>query len=183
MADWYKDAVFYELPVKAFADGDGDGVGDFKGLTGRLDYLKDLGVDCLWILPMYPSPLRDDGYDIADFYGIHSSYGTVEDFQMFLDAAHARDMRVIADLVMNHTSDQHRWFQASRSDPTGPYGDYYVWSDDDTRFPDARIIFVDTEPSNWTFDPIRKQYFWHRFFSHQPDLNFDNPNVQRSIID
>jgi maltose alpha-D-glucosyltransferase/alpha-amylase len=182
-SDWYKDAVFYELHVKAFADGDGNGVGDFAGLTNNLDYVKDLGVDCLWILPAYPSPLRDDGYDIADFYGIHPDYGTVEDFQKFLDAAHARDIRVIADLVMNHTSDLHPWFQASRSDPASPYADYYVWSDTDRRYRDARIIFVDTEKSNWTFDPGRKAYYWHRFFHHQPDLNYDNPAVRAAMLD
>jgi maltose alpha-D-glucosyltransferase/alpha-amylase len=182
-SDWYKDAVFYEVHVKAFADSDGDGVGDFAGLTERLDYLRDLGVDCLWVLPMYASPLRDDGYDIADFYSIHPSYGTVEDFQKFLDAAHARGLRVIADLVMNHTSDQHPWFQASRSDPAGPYGDYYVWSDTDQRYREARIIFIDTEKSNWAWDPVRKQYYWHRFFSHQPDLNYDNPEVRRAMLD
>jgi maltose alpha-D-glucosyltransferase/alpha-amylase len=181
--DWYKDAVFYEVHVKAFADSDGDGVGDFAGLTERLDYLRDLGVDCLWVLPMYASPLRDDGYDIADFYAIHPAYGTVEDFQKFLDAAHARGLRVIADLVMNHTSDQHPWFEASRTDPGGPYGDYYVWSDTDQRYRQARIIFIDTEKSNWTWDPVRKQYYWHRFFSHQPDLNYDNPEVRRAMLD
>jgi maltose alpha-D-glucosyltransferase/alpha-amylase len=181
--DWYKDAVFYELHVKAFADADGNGIGDFAGLTNNLDYVKDLGVDCLWILPMYPSPLRDDGYDIADFYGIHPAYGTVEDFQKFLDAAHARDIRVIADLVMNHTSDQHPWFQASRSDPASPYADYYVWSDTDRRYADARIIFVDTEKSNWAYDPARKAYYWHRFFHHQPDLNWDNPDVRTAMLD
>src|SRR5262249_25602270 len=154
--DWYKDAVFYEVHVKAFRDGNGDGIGDFAGLTESLDYIQELGVDCLWILPMYPSPLRDDGYDIADFYGIHPAYGTVEDFQKFLDAAHARDLRVITDLVMNHTSDQHPWFQASRSSATSPYADYYVWSPSDRRFADARIIFVDTEKSNWTLDPTRR---------------------------
>src|SRR5262245_63024112 len=132
--DWYKDAIFYEVHVKAFRDGNGDGIGDFVGLTESLDYIKDLGVDCLWVLPMYPSPLRDDGYDIADFYGIHPSYGTVEDFQKSLDAAHARELRVIADLVMNHTSDQHPWFQSSRSSPSSPYADYYVWSPTDHRF-------------------------------------------------
>jgi maltose alpha-D-glucosyltransferase/alpha-amylase len=183
MKDWYKDAVFYEVHVKAFYDADGNGVGDVSGLTARLDYLRELGVDCLWILPMYPSPLRDDGYDIADFHGIHPSYGTVEDFQTFLDAAHARGMRVIADLVMNHTSDAHPWFQASRTDPTGPYGDYYVWSDSDKRYADARVIFIDTERSNWAWDPVRKQYYWHRFFSHQPDLNFDNPQVRKAMLD
>jgi maltose alpha-D-glucosyltransferase/alpha-amylase len=183
VSDWYKDAVFYELHVKAFADADGDGVGDFVGLTQRLGYLQDLGVDCLWILPMFPSPLRDDGYDIADFYGIHPSYGKIEDFQAFLDAAHARGLRVIADLVMNHTSDQHPWFQASRSDPCGPYGDYYVWSETAQRYRDARIIFVDSEQSNWTWDSERKAYFWHRFFSHQPDLNWDNLEVRKAMLD
>jgi maltose alpha-D-glucosyltransferase/alpha-amylase len=179
---WYKDAVFYEVHVKAFADGDGNGIGDFAGLTANLDYVKDLGVDCLWILPMYPSPLKDDGYDIADFYGIHPSYGTIEDFQKFLDAAHERGLRVIADLVMNHTSDQHPWFQASRTGPAAPYGDYYVWSDTDRRYPDARIIFIDTEKSNWTLDPVRRQYYWHRFFSHQPDLNYDTPSVREAML-
>jgi maltose alpha-D-glucosyltransferase/alpha-amylase len=181
--DWYKDAVFYEVHVKAFKDANGDGVGDFAGLTESLDYIQDLGVDCLWILPMYPSPLRDDGYDISDFYAIHPSYGTVEDFQKFLDAAHARDLRVITDLVMNHTSDQHPWFQASRSGLASPYADYYVWSASDRRFADARIIFVDTEKSNWTLDPVRREYYWHRFFSHQPDLNYDNPAVRREMLD
>ncbi len=180
---WYKDAVFYEVHVKAFMDADGNGVGDFAGLTGKLDYVRDLGVDCLWILPMYPSPLRDDGYDIADFYGVHPAYGTVEDFQKFLDAAHDHGLRVIADLVMNHTSDQHPWFQAARSDPASPYRDYYVWSPTDQRYRDARIIFTDTEKSNWTWDPAAKQYYWHRFFSHQPDLNYDNAAVRSAMLD
>jgi len=181
--DWYKDAIFYEVHVKAFSDADGNGIGDFAGLTQRLDYVRDLGVDCLWILPMYPSPLRDDGYDIADFYGIHPAYGTVEDFQRFLDAAHARGLRVIADLVMNHTSDQHPWFQSSRVEPTGAYGDHYVWSPTDRRYEDARIIFIDTEKSNWTHDPVRHEYYWHRFFSHQPDLNYDNATVRKAMLD
>jgi maltose alpha-D-glucosyltransferase / alpha-amylase len=180
---WYKDAVFYEVHVKAFADGDGNGIGDFAGLTANLDYVKDLGVDCVWILPMYPSPLKDDGYDIADFYGIHPSYGNVEDFQKFLDAAHARGLRVIADLVMNHTSDQHPWFQGSRADRASEHGDYYVWSDTDRKYRDARIIFVDTEKSNWTLDAARGQYYWHRFFSHQPDLNYDVPAVRKAMLD
>ena len=180
---WYKTAVFYEVHVKAFMDADGNGVGDFAGLTSKLDYVRDLGVDCLWILPMYPSPLRDDGYDIADFFGVHPAYGSVEDFQKFLDAAHDRGLRVIADLVMNHTSDQHPWFQAGRSDPASPYRDYYVWSPTDQRYRDARIIFTDTEKSNWTWDPVAKQYYWHRFFSHQPDLNYDNPAVRSAMLD
>jgi maltose alpha-D-glucosyltransferase/alpha-amylase len=180
--DWYKDAIFYEVHVKAFQDSDGNGIGDFAGLTERLDYLKDLGVDCLWILPMYPSPLRDDGYDIADFQGVHPGYGTLEEVQKFLDAAHARGLRVIADLVMNHTSDQHPWFQASRLDPTGPYADYYVWSPTDRRYLDARVIFVDTEKSNWAWDPVRKAYYWHRFFSHQPDLNYEHPAVRAEML-
>ncbi len=183
MNDWYKDAIFYEVHVKAFFDGDGNGVGDFAGLTAKLDYLKELGVNCLWILPMYPSPLKDDGYDIADFYGIHPSYGNVADFQKFLDAAHERSLRVIADLVMNHTSDQHPWFQAARADRASPYRDYYVWSDTDQRYRDARIIFTDTETSNWSWDPVAKQYYWHRFFSHQPDLNYDNPAVKSAMLD
>jgi maltose alpha-D-glucosyltransferase/alpha-amylase len=182
-SDWYKDAVFYEVHVKAFADGDGNGSGDFRGLTERLDYLHDLGVNCLWILPMYPSPLKDDGYDIADFYGIHPSYGDVEDFQKFLDAAHARDMRVISDLVMNHTSDQHPWFTNGRSDPASPYRNFYVWSETDQKYRDVRIIFIDTEKSNWTHDPVAKQFYWHRFFSHQPDLNYDNPAVRAAMLD
>ena len=171
------------MHVKAFFDADGNGAGDFAGLTQKLDYIRDLGVDCLWILPMYPSPLKDDGYDIADFYGIHPSYGTVEDFQKFMDAAHERGLRVIADLVMNHTSDQHPWFQAARADRASPYRDYYVWSDSDERYRDARIIFTDTEKSNWSWDPVAKQYYWHRFFSHQPDLNYDNPAVKKAMLD
>jgi len=180
---WYKDAIFYELHVKAFQDGNEDGVGDFRGLLDRLDYVQDLGVDCLWLLPFYPSPLRDDGYDIAGFHDIHRDYGTMGEFQAFLDEAHRRGLRVIADLVVNHTSDQHPWFQEARRDPASPTRDYYVWSDTDRRYPGARIIFVDTEKSNWTWDPEAKAYFWHRFFSHQPDLNYDNPKVQQAILD
>ena len=181
--DWYKDAILYEIHVKAFFDADGNGIGDFAGLTAALDYIRDLGVDCVWVLPMYPSPLRDDGYDIADFRGIHPDYGTVEDFQKFLDAAHARGLRVIADLVLNHTSDAHPWFQASRVDPTSPYAEYYVWSPTDRRYADARVIFVDAEKSNWTWDARRQAYYWHRFFSHQPDLNYDSPAVRRAMLD
>jgi maltose alpha-D-glucosyltransferase / alpha-amylase len=179
---WFKTAVFYEIHIRGFFDGNDDGSGDFRGLTEKLDYLQWLGVDCVWLLPMYPSPLRDGGYDIADFYSIHPDYGTVEDFKAFVDQAHQRGLRVIADLVMNHTSADHPWFQESRTDPAGPKGDWYVWSDTDDRWSEARIIFVDTEPSNWTWDPVRGQYYWHRFFSHQPDLNYDNPEVQEAML-
>ena len=157
--------------------------GDLRGLTEQLDYLKWLGVDCLWLPPFYDSPLRDGGYDIRDFYKVLPEFGTVDDFVELLDAAHRRGIRVITDLVMNHTSDSHEWFQESRRNPDGPYGDYYVWSDTSQRYDDARIIFVDTEESNWTFDPVRRQFYWHRFFSHQPDLNYDNPAVQNAMLD
>jgi maltose alpha-D-glucosyltransferase/alpha-amylase len=180
---WYKKAVFYEVLVRAFADSSGTGSGDFGGLIGKLDYLQWLGVDCLWVPPFYTSPLRDGGYDIADYTGVLPEFGTLPDFTELVSQAHARGIRIITDLVMNHTSDQHPWFQASRSDPEGPYGDYYVWRDTDEGYADARIIFVDTEVSNWTFDPVRRQFFWHRFFSHQPDLNFENPKVQQEIFD
>ena len=179
---WFKTAVFYEIHLRGFNDGNDDGSGDFRGLADKLDYLQEIGVDCIWLLPFYPSPLRDGGYDIADFYNIHPDYGTIDDFKYFIDQAHQRGLRVIADLVMNHTSADHPWFQASRTDPEGPYGDWYVWGDDDTRWSEARIIFLDTEPSNWTWDPVRGQYYWHRFFSHQPDLNYDNPEVQEQML-
>jgi maltose alpha-D-glucosyltransferase / alpha-amylase len=181
--EWFKRAVFYEVLVRGFADSNADGVGDLRGMIDKLDYLQWLGVDCLWLPPFFASPLRDGGYDVADYTAVLPEFGDIQDFHQFLDAAHSRGMRVIIDFVMNHTSDQHPWFQASRTDPDGPYGDFYVWSDDNTRYADARIIFVDTEVSNWTFDPVRKQYFWHRFFGHQPDLNFENPAVQEAIID
>ncbi len=181
--EWYRTAVFYEVMIRSFSDSDGSGSGDLKGLTARLDYLQWLGVDCLWLPPFYPSPLRDGGYDVSDYTAVAAQYGTLEDFTDLVAAAHERGMRVVVDLVMNHSSDQHPWFQASRSDPDGPYGDFYVWSDDNTKYQDARIIFVDTETSNWTFDPVRRQYFWHRFFSHQPDLNFDNPRVVEAMFD
>jgi maltose alpha-D-glucosyltransferase/alpha-amylase len=180
-ADWYKDAVFYQLHVKSFADSDGDGIGDFRGLTSRLDHLERLGVDCLWLQPMYPSPFRDDGYDIADYYAIHPSYGTLDDFRRFLDEAHGRGLRVITELVINHTSEQHPWFQQSRSSRDNPRRDWYVWSETDERYRGVRIIFIDTERSNWTWDPVSKEYYWHRFFSHQPDLNFDNPAVREEV--
>ncbi|MGW4116160.1 alpha-amylase family glycosyl hydrolase, partial [Actinosynnema sp. NPDC004786] len=181
--EWFKRAVFYEVLVRAFADSDGNGVGDLEGLTGRLDYLQWLGVDCLWLPPFYDSPLRDGGYDISDFRRVLPEFGTVQDFVHLLDEAHRRGIRVITDLVLNHTSDAHPWFQQSRTDPEGPYGDFYVWNDDDRKYADARVIFVDTETSNWTYDPVRGQFYWHRFFSHQPDLNYENPAVQEAMLD
>ena len=181
--DWYRTAVFYEVMLRSFSDSTGSGTGDLRGLINRLDYLQWLGVDCLWLPPFYPSPMRDGGYDVADYTAVASQYGTLEEFAELVRESHRRGMRIVVDLVMNHTSDAHPWFQASRSDPEGPYGDFYVWSDDSTRYPDARIIFVDTETSNWTFDPVRRQFFWHRFFSHQPDLNFENPRVREAMLD
>jgi len=178
---WYKDAVFYQLHVKSFADSNGDGIGDFPGLTSKLDHLASLGVDCLWVQPMYPSPFRDDGYDISDYTNIHPSYGTLEQFQTFLDQAHARGLRVIIELVLNHTSDQHAWFVEARSSTDNPRRDWYVWSDTDERYAGVRIIFIDTELSNWSWDPISKAYYWHRFFSHQPDLNYDNVAVREEM--
>ena len=180
---WFKTAVFYEIHMRGFFDGNDDGSGDFRGLIEKLDYLQWLGIDCIWLLPMYASPLRDGGYDIADYEAIHPDYGNVEDFRAFVEAAHQRGMRVIADLVMNHTSSDHAWFQESRSSRDSPKRDWYVWSDADDRWSEARIIFLDTEASNWTWDPVSEQYYWHRFFSHQPDLNFDNPEVQEAMID
>lgn len=181
--DWYKDAIFYEIYVRGFHDSDGDGVGDFRGLMAKLDYLEWLGVDCLWLLPFYDSPLRDGGYDISDYYSILREYGTLDDFKNFLTAAHRRGIRVIADLVVNHTSDQHPWFQESRSSLRSPYRDWYVWSDTDQKYGEARIIFSDTERSNWTWDETSGAFYWHRFFSHQPDLNYDNPDVQQAMLD
>jgi maltose alpha-D-glucosyltransferase / alpha-amylase len=181
--DWFKRAVFYEVLVRAFADSNRDGTGDLRGLTDKLDYIQWLGVDCLWLPPFYDSPLRDGGYDIRDFRAVLPEFGTVEDFVALLDEAHQRGIRVVTDLVMNHTSDTHSWFEESRRNPEGPYGDFYVWADDDSGYPDARIIFVDTETSNWTYDPVRGQFYWHRFFSHQPDLNYDNPDVQDAMIE
>jgi maltose alpha-D-glucosyltransferase/alpha-amylase len=174
---WYKDAVIYQLHVRTFCDSNGDGIGDFVGLTQRLDYLQELGTNTIWLLPFYPSPLRDDGYDIADYTTVHPSYGTLDDFKSFLTAAHNRGLRVIIEMVMNHTSDQHPWFQEARSSQDNSKRDWYVWSDADTKYQGVRIIFIDTELSNWTWDPVSKSYYWHRFFSHQPDLNFDNPDV------
>lgn len=180
---WYRKAVFYEVLVRGFADGNGDGSGDFHGLIEKLDYLQWLGVDCLWLPPFFQSPLRDGGYDISDYNSVLDEFGTISDFKRLVAEAHARGVRVIIDLPLNHTSDQHPWFQESRKDPDGPFGDFYVWSDTDEKYQDARIIFVDTEGSNWTFDPIRRQFFWHRFFSHQPDLNFENPKVIDALFD
>src|SRR5580698_2151914 len=175
---WYQNAVIYELHVRAFKDSNADGIGDFPGLIQKLDYLQDLGVTCLWLLPFFPSPLKDDGYDISDYLNVHPMYGSIEDFKTFLGAAHDRGLQVMIELVMNHTSDQHAWFQRARRAPKGsPERDYYVWSDTDQLYSDARIIFTDTEKSNWTWDPVAQAYFWHRFFSHQPDLNYDNPKV------
>ncbi len=183
--DWYKDAIFYEVYVRAFADSNGDGIGDLPGLTARLDYLQELGVTALWLLPIFPSPLFDDGYDVSDYYDVHPDYGTLEDFRALVREAHRRDLRVIVELIPNHTSEQHPWFQASH-DPRHPqhakYRDWYVWSADDSKYREARIIFVDTERSNWTYDPLRGAYYWHRFFSQQPDLNYDHPAVQREMM-
>ena len=181
---WYKDAVIYQLNVKSFLDSNDDGIGDFPGLTSKLGYIRDLGVNTIWLMPFYPSPLKDDGYDIADYKNIHPQYGTLDDFRTMLREAHRLGLKVVTELVINHTSDQHPWFQAARHAPPGsPERDFYVWSDTDQKYLGTRIIFLDTESSNWTFDPVAKQYYWHRFFSHQPDLNFDNPRVMDAVLD
>ncbi|HYV38541.1 MAG TPA: maltose alpha-D-glucosyltransferase [Gemmataceae bacterium] len=179
---WYKDAIFYEVYVRGFYDSNGDGNGDLPGLTAKLDYLSDLGVNCLWLMPIMGSPLKDDGYDVSDFRAIHPSLGTTEDFEKLTAAAHQRSIRIITDLVLNHTSDQHPWFLEARRDPSSPKRDYYVWSDTTDRYQDARIIFSDTEHSNWSWDTVAKQHYWHRFYSHQPDLNFDNPAVRQEML-
>lgn len=179
---WYKDAVFYEVNVRAFYDSNADGHGDIPGLIQKLEHFQELGVDCLWLQPMYPSPLKDDGYDISDFYGLLPQYGTVDDLKRLLERAHQLGIRVIMDLVMNHTSDQHPWFQAARADRNSPYRDYYVWSDSDQKYSGARIIFLDTESSNWTWDEMAGQYYWHRFYASQPDLNYDSPAVQAEML-
>jgi len=179
---WYRDAIFYEVPVKSFYDSNDDGIGDFNGLTKKLDYLASLGVDCLWLLPFYQSPLKDDGYDISDYYSILPAYGTLEDFDEFVEQAHKRGIRVIADLVINHVSDLHPWFQEARSNPNSPKHNWFVWSDTDKKYSQARIIFIDTERSNWTWDPVANKYYWHRFYSSQPDLNFDNPEVREEMM-
>ncbi|MGF1603015.1 MAG: maltose alpha-D-glucosyltransferase [Thermosynechococcaceae cyanobacterium] len=181
---WFKDAIIYEVPVRAFADSDGDGIGDFRGLTERLDYIQDLGVTAIWVLPFFPSPLRDDGYDISDYNSVNPIYGNLDDFQECLEAAHERGIRVIIELIVNHTSDQHPWFQRARRAPEGSKErDFYVWSDTPTKYPEVRIIFQDFEQSNWTWDPVTKAYFWHRFYSHQPDLNYESPEVQKAIFE
>ena len=182
---WYKDAIVYEVYVRSFYDSNGDGIGDFRGLTEKLDYLSQLGVNCIWLLPFFPSPMRDGGYDISDYTSIHPAFGTMRDFRRFVDEAHVRGIRVIIELVINHTSDQHPWFQRARRAPRGSAArGMYVWSDTDTTVrATTRIIFTDTEISNWTWDPVAGQYFWHRFFSHQPDLNFESPRVLRAVKD
>src|ERR1700749_3987485 len=185
MADplWFKDAVIYELHVRAFMDSNNDGIGDFAGLMQKLDYVQDLGVTCLWLLPFFPSPLRDDGYDVSDYLDVNPSYGPLEDFTQLVQAPHARRMQVVTELVVNHTSDRHAWFQRARESPPGsPFRDFYVWSDTDQKYRDARIIFLDTERSNWSWDTVAQAYYWHRFFHHQPDLNFDNPAVLQEVL-
>lgn len=179
---WYKDAIFYELHIRAFYDSKADGIGDFAGARQKLDYLRDLGITCIWLLPFYQSPLRDDGYDISDYYQVHPDYGTMQDFRDFVDAAHEREIRVIADLVVNHTSDQHPWFLEAKTSPDSSKRNYYVWSETDQKYQGANIIFSDTERSNWTYDPTAQAYYWHRFFRHQPDLNYDNPEVQQEML-
>ncbi len=180
---WYKNAIFYEVNVRAYKDSNGDGHGDLQGLIQKLDYLKDLGVDCLWLMPIYESPLKDDGYDISDYYNIQEIFGDTADFKQLIDAAHQRNIRIVTDLVMNHTSDQHPWFQAARSSKDSPFRDYYVWSDDNQKYGLTRIIFVDTVDSNWTWDETTGQYYWHRFYPSQPDLNYDNPAVRQAMKD
>jgi maltose alpha-D-glucosyltransferase / alpha-amylase len=180
---WYKRSVFYECMIRSFVDSNGDGTGDISGLVSRLDYLQWLGIDAIWLPPFFQSPLRDGGYDISDYKAVLPEFGTLEEFRDLVTKAHERNMRIVIDLVINHTSDAHEWFQQSREDPDGPYGDFYVWRDTDTDYENIRIIFVDTEESNWTFDPVRRQFFFHRFFSHQPDLNFENPAVQDAVFD
>ena len=180
---WYKDAIIYELHVKAFFDSNGDGIGDFRGLAQKLDYIQDLGVNTIWLLPFYPSPMRDDGYDVSDYSNVHPAYGTRQDFRNFVREAHRRGLKVITELIVNHTSDQHPWFQAARRAPAGsPKRDYYVWTDDPNKYAGTRIIFTDTESSNWSWDAVAQAHYWHRFFSHQPDLNFDNPKVLKAVL-
>jgi len=180
---WYKDAIIYQAHVKSFFDSNNDGIGDFPGLISKLDYIADLGVNAIWLLPFYPSPRLDDGYDISEYRDVHPDYGTLGDFRRFVKAAHGRGIRVITELVVNHTSDQHPWFQrARRAKANTPSRNFYVWSDDDRKYAGTRIIFVDSERSNWTWDPVAGAYYWHRFYSHQPDLNFDNPRVLQAVL-
>src|SRR5438128_6075778 len=181
---WYKNGIIYEVHVRAFQDSNGNGVGDFRGLVDKLDYLQDLGVTALWLLPFYPSPLRDDGYDTADYVSVNPIYGNLDDFKLFLREAHRRGLRVVTELVLNHTSDQHPWFQRARRAAAGsPERDFYVWSDTPDKYSETRIIFKDFEPSNWSWDPVAKAYFWHRFYHHQPDLNFDNPAIHDAVAE
>jgi maltose alpha-D-glucosyltransferase / alpha-amylase len=182
-ASWYKQAIVYQVHVRSFSDANGDGIGDFPGLTQRLDYVQELGVNAIWLMPFFPSPLRDDGYDIADYRSVHPAYGTLGDFKTFLSMAHERGIRVIIEMVLNHTSDQHPWFLESRSSRDNPKRDWYVWSESDSKYRGTRIIFLDTEMSNWAWDPISREYYWHRFFGHQPDLNYDNPAVREEMWD
>ena len=180
--DWFKDAIFYQVYIRAYHDSNGDGHGDIQGLINRLDHIRSLGVDCIWVMPHYLSPLEDDGYDIADYYSIHPDYGTIDDFRALVKAAHGKGLKIIVDLVMNHTSDQHEWFIQSRSSTSSPYRDFYVWSDSDQKYSDARIIFLDSESSNWAWDEKTQQFYWHRFYSSQPDLNYDNPEVEKEMF-
>ncbi len=180
---WFQRAVFYEVFIRGFFDGNNDGVGDIPGLIAKLDYLQWLGVDCLWLLPFYPSPLRDGGYDISDYFSVHPESGTVDDLRTLLHEAHSRGIRVVADLVINHTSDQHPWFIESRSSRGNPKADWYVWNDDDQRWPEARVVFIDVERSNWSYESARDQYYWHRFYAHQPDLNYENPEVVEAMLE
>ena len=179
---WYKNAVFYEVAVRAFKDSNGDGRGDLRGMAEKIDYLQTLGVDCVWIMPIYPSPLKDDGYDVADYCGVDRAYGSLDDLKALIEAAHSRGIRIIMDLVLNHTSDEHPWFQSARSNRSSPYREYYVWSNTDQKYKDARVVFVDSESSNWTWDEQAGEYYWHRFYSSQPDLNFGNPKVQEEML-
>ena len=180
---WFQHAVFYEVLIRGYHDANNDGTGDLRGLREKLDYMEWLGIDCIWMLPFYPSPFRDGGYDISDFFNVHPDYGSIGDLVAFLEDAHRRGIRVIADLVMNHTSDKHPWFIESRSSRDNAKADWYVWNDDDQKWPDARVVFTDVERSNWTWDDTRQQYYWHRFYHHQPDLNYDNPEVADTMID
>jgi maltose alpha-D-glucosyltransferase/alpha-amylase len=180
---WYKDAIIYQLHIKSFFDSNNDGIGDFPGLISKLDYIAELGVNTLWLLPFYPSPRLDDGYDIAEYTAVHPEYGTLDDAKQFIDEAHRRGIRVITELVINHTSDQHAWFQRARLAPPGSSErDFYVWSDNDQKYSGTRVIFVDSQRSNWTWDPAANAYYWHRFYAHQPDLNFDNPAVLDAVL-